>query len=73
MQDVKIKFAYKKGFRRLFLVSAAAWGLLVLVGAFNRNDHSFSELLLIWFIPLAIIYVGGIALVWILEGFAKPE
>lgn len=73
MTGIKIKFAYKSGFRRLWLVLSVIWLLAV---AFVVSDYSTgmaSTFLLAGLLPVAATYVMGAACVWIIEGFAKPD
>lgn len=73
MQNVRVRFAYKEGFRRLWLVLSIAWVVLVSF-MFTRYEHVetlYACLLLIT--PPAFLYLVGAAAVWIIEGFAKPD
>jgi hypothetical protein len=72
MQKVRIRFAYKQGFRRIFFLMAILWlGFGAYVG---WNDSDFwSELLKIGIAPLAILYGIGVICVWIVEGFARAD
>jgi bacteriorhodopsin len=74
MDKVKIKFAYKAGFRRLWLVVSVIWivgygGLVIDFGS-RRPDF---EGLLTTFVPVVLFYLLGAATVWIVEGFAQPD
>lgn len=74
MDRVKIKFAYKAGFRRLWLVLSVLWIISYggLVIDFGRRAPDVSGLLEI-FVPVILLYVIGAATVWVVEGFAKPD
>lgn len=74
---VKISFAYKQGFRRLWIVLSVLW--LALIGYarwFNQGgDHSefASSFLQLGIIPVAILYLFGVICVWLIEGFARAD
>lgn len=72
MQKVRIRFAYKQGFRRVFFILAALWlGFGIFIG---WNDADFwGELIKIGIAPLVVLYLFGMVCVWIVEGFAKPD
>lgn len=69
MQKVKIKFAYKTGFRRLWLVIAVIWLGVGLTRLWGQWDEFFQ----LCIIPVAALYLIGAAAVWIVEGFARPD
>ncbi|MGH8419973.1 MAG: hypothetical protein ACRER8_22270 [Pseudomonas sp.] len=74
MDRVKIKFAYKAGFRRLWLVLSVLWiigygGLVIDFG--NRVPDASG--LMTTFIPVVMLYLLGAATVWVVEGFAQPD
>jgi hypothetical protein len=74
MQNVKVRFAYKSGFRRLWLVLSVLWIAFSLNFTINQMsgvtvlDTSLSALL-----PPIVLYALGAAFVWIVEGFARPD
>ncbi|MEA9979449.1 MULTISPECIES: hypothetical protein [unclassified Pseudomonas] len=74
MQNVKIKFAYKQGFRRLWLVLSVIWLLIVyVIGIQGRNDIDYQLTASYGLIPPLALYCLGAAFVWIVEGFAKAD
>lgn len=72
MQKVKIRFAYKTGFRRLWLVLSVIW---LLVGCwFHFYDRlTWSDFASYYVIPVAAMYLIGVAFVWVVEGFARAD
>jgi uncharacterized membrane protein len=72
MNRVRIRFAYKQGFRRLWLVATAIWLAFVLTVTI-MDKKGIADVLLYGVSPAIGLYVLGAALVWIIEGFAKPE
>jgi biotin transporter BioY len=72
MQKVRIRFAYKQGFRRIFFIIAALW-LGFGIYADWGFEHFWRELLQVCVIPLAVIYLFGVICVWIIEGFVKAD
>ncbi|WP_297837909.1 hypothetical protein [Pseudomonas sp.] len=72
MQNVKIIFAYKQGFRRLWLVLSFVWLLIVYVIFMQgRHDIDYQLTASYGLIPPVALYCLSAALVWIIEGFAK--
>lgn len=74
MERVKITFAYKSGFRRLWAVISAIWiigygGLVIDFGSRPPNASG----LMTTFIPIVLLYAIGAAVVWVVEGFAQPD
>jgi len=72
MNRVRIKFAYRQGFRRLWLVVSAIWLAFVLTVTM-LDKKGIADVLLYGAAPVIGLYVLGATLVWIIEGFAKPE
>jgi len=73
MQDIKVKFAYKTGFRRLWLVVSLLWLIVVTyVVATDRNLHVF-DWVQAGLLPVLALYAIGAAFVWIIEGFARAD
>jgi hypothetical protein len=72
MHNIKIKFAYKSGFRRAWAVLSVIWLLAVILIKFDSHEPMY-WILVAGVIPPVVVYVVGIALVWIIEGFAKPD
>lgn len=72
MQKIKIRFAYKSGFRRLWIVLSAIW---ILIGVwFHIYDRvSWSDIFGYFILPIVLSYLIGVALVWVVEGFAKAD
>lgn len=74
MQAVKVRFAYRSGFRRLWLVASILWIIFSLNFTINqmsgvtRLDTTLSALA-----PPIVLYVLGAAFVWIVEGFARAD
>jgi hypothetical protein len=73
MQSVKVRFAYKSGFRRLWLVISALWALTVFVIVWRDFDVTIRDGFMIVLIPVAGAYFLGAAFVWIVEGFARAD
>lgn len=77
MPPVKIRFAYRKGFRRLWLVIALLWLALVAAGRWGRAAGDLSEFassfLTIGVLPMLTLYIFGVICVWIIEGFARAD
>jgi hypothetical protein len=73
MQNVKIRFAYRKGFRRLWLILSVIWLLGTLAVVYDYRDDAVQSFLVAGLLPVAALYLIGAALVWIIEGFAKPD
>ncbi|WPX54863.1 hypothetical protein RHM65_04600 [Pseudomonas sp. CCI4.2] len=72
MQNVKVVFAYKRGFRRFWVVASVIWLSLAL--AVFWGGPEFSMAFLEWGVaPVALVYAIGAATVWIIEGFARPD
>lgn len=73
MSKIRIRFAYRKGFRRVWVVLSVIWvGFAILMS--TRGYHAqMDEVLMAIFIPPIALYAIGVACVWIIEGFAKPE
>lgn len=77
MQKVRIRFAYKQGFRRLWLIVSLLWLLFVGLAAWRRTAGVISEFiptfLQIGILPVLAFYILGMILVWVVEGFAKAD
>lgn len=77
MQPVKIRFAYKRGFRRTFLCVAALWLALVGFARWGRAAGNFPDFLESFFqigvLPMLALYLFGVICVWIIEGFARAD
>lgn len=77
MQKVRIRFAYKQGFRRLWLIASVLWLLFVGIAAWRRTAGVISEFmptfLQIGILPVVAIFILGMILVWAIEGFAKAD
>jgi asparagine N-glycosylation enzyme membrane subunit Stt3 len=73
MQKTKVVFAYKAGFRRVWAVTALIW--IVVVGFLSTRfaNLDYANLSMLMFIPPAALYLIGVALVWIIEGFARAD
>ncbi|EIK94025.1 hypothetical protein PMM47T1_24064 [Pseudomonas sp. M47T1] len=76
MQNVRVRFAYKRGFRRAWLVLSVVWLCLtstVFLSTGNPLAADMRAILLFGVAPALVLYVCGAAFVWILEGFARPD
>lgn len=72
MNKVRIKFAYRQGFRRLWIVASVIW-LAIVATVTVLDKKGPADVLLYGFAPAVGLYILGAACVWILEGFAKAE
>lgn len=73
MQKVKIRFAYKAGLRRIWLVLSALWvafstWLFFMSG--NEFDGRVASLIVG---PPIVLYVLILLATWVVEGFAKAD
>lgn len=74
MQNTKIVFAYKAGFRRAWAVLSVFWMLFALNFTLNQiSNASTSDVLMSTFLPPIAIYIFGAAFVWVVEGFARVD
>jgi Sec-independent protein secretion pathway component TatC len=73
MSKVRIRFAYKKGFRRVWAVASVLWVCFATLMSTRVSSTQLDEVLMAIFIPPIALYAIGVACVWIIEGFAKPE
>ena len=77
MQKVRIRFAYKQGFRRLWFIASLIWLLFVGFAGWRRaegvNNDFLSTFLQIGVLPVLAIYVLGVICVWVIEGFARAD
>lgn len=73
MQDVKVKFAYKAGFRRLWVVASVIWLIGALMVVSEYRDGAAQAFFLFGALPVVAMYLLGAALVWIIEGFARAD
>lgn len=72
MQNVKIRFAYKTGFRRLWAVLSVVW-LSVGLWLHFYDSLPWKDIVSFYILPIAIIYALGVAFVWVIEGFASAD
>ena len=72
MQNIKIKFAYKRGFRRAWAVLSVIWLIAMILLNFDDGEP-LARIVMAGVLPPIIIYAVGAALVWVIEGFARPE
>lgn len=73
MRNVKIRFARKTGFRRLWIVATVIWLCLagfVMTGFSHLTVYEIAGAL---FLPPALVYALAAALVWVIEGFARAD
>lgn len=73
MQEVKVKFAYKTGFRRLWLVLSVIWLIGTVAVVYDYRDDALQSFVIAGLAPVALLYLLGVAFVWIIEGFARPD
>ena len=76
MQNVRVRFAYKRGFRRAWIVLSVAWLSILGLLAF-ASDHDPRYVIELYLVegvlPVVATYLAGAGLVWIIEGFARPD
>lgn len=73
MQNVKVRFVYKAGFRRAWAIVSILWMLLVLFMTTRFAAVDWLDVGMIGILPVLGLYLIGVAFVWIVEGFAKPD
>lgn len=73
MDKVKIRFAYKSGFRRLWLIVSILWVIAVLWMTTRVSDSVPSEVAMTAILPPLALYLLGAAVVWVVEGFARAD
>lgn len=73
MQHVKVRFAYKAGFRRAWAIISILWMMLVLFMTTRFSAVEWQEVAMIAVLPVLALYLVGAAFVWIVEGFARPD
>lgn len=73
MQNVKVRFAYKAGFRRAWAIASILWILLVLFMTTRFAAVDWLDVGMIGVFPVLGLYLVGAAFVWIIEGFARPD
>lgn len=73
MQDVKVRFAYKAGFRRLWIVTSVIWAVTVLFLTTRFSSVEWADVALLIAAPISGFYLLGAALVWVIEGFARAD
>ncbi|RAU43694.1 MULTISPECIES: hypothetical protein [unclassified Pseudomonas] len=77
MQKVRIRFAYKQGFRRVWLIISLLWLLFVGFAGWRRAEgvigEFFPTFLQIGVLPVVALYLFGVICVWIIEGFARAD
>lgn len=72
MQHVKIRFARKTGFRRLWIVTSVIWVVASSLFLWGLNQ-SASMIATIVVLPPIVLYALATALVWVIEGFARAD
>ncbi|MGS0738829.1 hypothetical protein ACVBEG_20370 [Pseudomonas sp. GG8] len=73
MQNVKIKFAYRHGFRRAWVVTSILWIAFILYFLIVQNSRvPTGDILMSSLIPPFVLYLLGAAVVWIIEGSVRP-
>lgn len=73
MQNVRVRFAYKRGFRRTWIVLSSVWVVLALFQTWHEGLLERPAGYIMVFGPPVLLYLIGAALVWIIEGFARPD
>lgn len=73
MQKVRIRFAYRQGFRRVWLILSALWIALMFYASKDDPSYFTTEFAACTALPVAGIYVFGVICVWVIEGFAKAD
>ena len=73
MGGTKIRFAYKTGFRRLWLIVSLVWLGVAGFLATRFSDVAILDMLMALLLPPAALYLFGMAAVWVIEGFAKAD
>lgn len=73
MDKVKIRFSYKGGFRRLWLVVSVLWIIFVLWMTTRVSNSVPSEVAMTAILPPVAVYLLGAAVVWVVEGFARAD
>lgn len=72
MSKVRIRFAYRQGFRRLWIVASVIW-LAIVTTVTVLDQKGLADVFLYGIAPIVVLYLFGAACAWIIEGFAKPE
>lgn len=70
MQNLKIKFAYKPGFRRLWFFLSLLWMTGCAVVVYDYREGAFVAFLVGGVLPCIFVYLLGAFMAWVLEGFA---
>lgn len=73
MHEVKVKFAYKTGFRRLWFVLSVIWLIGTIAVVSEYRDGALQSFFLFGAVPVVVLYLLGVAFVWIIEGFARAD
>ena len=69
----KVVFVYKAGFRRLWLALSLIWAIAILTIVVRDSDIAPIDGMWLVLIPCGGLYLLGVCLVWIIEGFAKAD
>lgn len=74
---VKVRFAYKYGVRRAWLVISCLWIIILAMTSWSDAHGDLAGyaqvLLLMGVLPAFVLYALAAALVWVVEGFARAE
>lgn len=69
MQKVRIRFAYKQGFRRLWLLISVLWVALMFYASKDDPSYFTAEFFYCAVFPVIGLYFAGAVVVWLIEGF----
>lgn len=73
MQNVKIQFAFRHGFRRAWIVASVLWIAFILnLLMVQDSGVPFGNILMSSLLPPVALYLLGAAVVWIIEGSVRP-
>lgn len=72
MRSQSVRSSRKAGFRRLWLVLSVIW-LLATIAMSWDDSSAIKVVLLAGVLPSAALYALGVAVAWVIEGFAKAE
>ena len=73
MQEVNSKFACKKGFRRAWVIMSIIWSALVMFLTTRFSSVDWLDVAMLIILPIAVLYLLGVAFVWVVEGFARAD
>lgn len=73
MSQPKIRFAYRAGFRRLWVVASLIWMILVAYMVLTSIKGFDLKAFFLMLGPPIVIYLAGVVAAWVIEGFAKAD